>query len=53
MSESFHQLAAVLFVDIVGYSAIMQEDETTAVAKLNHFRDVVEIIAGELNEKFI
>jgi TolB-like protein/class 3 adenylate cyclase len=53
MSESFHQLAAVLFVDIVGYSAIMQEDEQTAVAKLNHFRDVVEIIAGELNGMII
>lgn len=53
MSEPFHQLAAVLFVDIVGYSAMMQQDEQTAVKKLNHFRDVLEIIAGELEGKII
>lgn len=53
MSEPFHQLAAVLFVDIVGYSAMMQEDEQAAVRKLNHFRDVLEIIAGELEGKII
>ena len=53
MSEPFHQLAAVLFVDIVGYSAMMQEDEQLAVEKINHFREVLEIIAGELNGKII
>jgi adenylate cyclase len=53
MSEPFHQLAAILFVDIVDYSAMMQEDEQTAVEKVNHFREVVEIIAGELNSKII
>lgn len=53
MSEPFHQLAAVLFVDIVGYSAMMQEDEQTAIQKINHFREVVEIIAGELDGKII
>lgn len=53
MSEPFHQLAAVLFVDIVGYSAMMQENEQDAVEKINHFREVVEIIAGELDGKII
>ena len=53
MSEPFHQLAAVLFVDIVGYSAMIQEDEQRAVEKVNHFREVLEIIAGELNGKII
>jgi TolB-like protein/class 3 adenylate cyclase len=53
MSEPFHQLAAVLFVDIVGYSAMMQENEQVAVEKINHFREVVEIIAGELDGKII
>ena len=53
MSEPFHQLAAVLFVDIVGYSALMQENEQSAVEKINHFREVVEIIAGELDGKII
>jgi TolB-like protein/class 3 adenylate cyclase/Flp pilus assembly protein TadD len=53
MSEPFHQLAAILFVDIVGYSAMMQEDEKEAVKKINHFREVLEIIAGELEGKII
>jgi adenylate cyclase len=53
MSEPFHQLAAILFADIVGYSAMMQEDEHAAVEKVNHFREVLEIIAGELNGKII
>ena len=53
MSEPFHQLAAILFADIVGYSAMMQEDEQAAVEKVNHFREVLEIIAGELNGKII
>ncbi|HEU4903140.1 MAG TPA: adenylate/guanylate cyclase domain-containing protein, partial [Flavisolibacter sp.] len=53
MSEPFHQLAAILFVDIVGYSAMMQEDEKAAVEKINHFREVLEIIAGELDGKII
>ena len=46
-------MAAVLFVDIVGYSAMMQEDEQTAIQKINHFREVVEIIAGELDGKIV
>jgi adenylate cyclase len=53
MSEAFHQLAAILFADIVGYSAMMQEDEHAAVEKVNHFREVIEIIAGELDGKII
>ena len=53
MSEPFHQLAAIVFVDIVGYSSMMQEDEQTAIQKINHFREVVEIIAGELDVKIV
>jgi adenylate cyclase len=53
MSEPFHQLAAILFADIVGYSAMMQEDEHSAVEKVNHFREVIEIIASELDGKII
>ena len=53
MAEPFHQLAAILFADIVGYSSMMQEDEQKAVEKINHFRDILEVIAGELNGKII
>jgi adenylate cyclase len=53
MPDSFHQLAAILFADIVSYSAMMQEDEQGAVEKVNHFREVLEIISSELNGKII
>jgi class 3 adenylate cyclase len=42
MSEPSRQLAAIVFSDIVGYSAIMQESETDAVEKVNRFRQVIE-----------
>lgn len=53
MQEHSHQLAAILFADIVGYTAMMQENENEAIEKINRFRDVVEIIATELNGKII
>lgn len=53
MHEHFHRLAAILFADIVGYTAMMQEDEATAVEKINRFREVLEIIAVELDGKII
>jgi len=51
MTENSHQLAAILFADIVGYTAIMQEDETAAVEKINKFRQSLETIADELKGK--
>ncbi len=53
MAEHSHQLAAILFADIVGYSAMMQENEEESVEKVNRFREVVELIAEELNGKII
>ncbi len=53
MAEHSHQLAAILFADIVGYTAMMQENEEVAVEKINRFREVVELIAEELNGKII
>jgi TolB-like protein/class 3 adenylate cyclase len=53
MAEHSHQLAAILFADIVGYTAMMQENEEDAVEKVNRFREVVELIAEELNGKII
>jgi len=38
MAEHSHQLAAILFADIVGYTSMMQEDEEAAVAKITRFR---------------
>ena len=53
MAEHSHQLAAILFADIVGYTALMQEDEIAAIDKINRFRQVIDIIADELNGKII
>lgn len=53
MAEHSHQLAAILFADIVGYTAMMQDNEEVAVEKINRFREVVELIAEELNGKII
>ncbi len=53
MQDSNHQLAAILFADIVGYTAMMQKDEEDSVQKVNRFRESVELIASELNGKII
>jgi adenylate cyclase len=53
MAENSHQLAAILFADVVGYTAMMQQDEDAAVEKINRFRQALETIAAELNGKII
>ncbi len=53
MAGQSHQLAAILFADIVGYTAMMQENEDMAVEKVNRFREVVELVAEELNGKIV
>jgi len=40
--ELTRQLAAVMFADIVGYTAMMQEDEQNAVLKRNRNKEVLE-----------
>jgi adenylate cyclase len=37
MEQQNRQLAAILFTDIVGYTAMMQKDEETALAVTRHF----------------
>jgi TolB-like protein/class 3 adenylate cyclase/Tfp pilus assembly protein PilF len=53
MPEHSHQLAAILFADIVNYTAMMQEDENTALEKITRFRHVIDIIVEELEGKMI
>ncbi|MEO5947275.1 MAG: adenylate/guanylate cyclase domain-containing protein [Chitinophagaceae bacterium] len=53
MPDHSHQLAAILFADVVGYTAMMQEDEAIAVEKINRFRHSLETISAELNGKII
>src|SRR5688572_12252246 len=40
--SSTRQLAAILFTDIVGYSAMMQKDEQRAIDLVKHHRTVLE-----------
>lgn len=35
-------LAAILFADIVGYTAIMQQNENEGLQKVERFREVLE-----------
>ena len=37
-------LAAILFADIAGYTALMQQNEATALLQLNHFKTSIESI---------
>ena len=39
---SVRQLAAIVFADIQGYTAMMEEDETTAHIIRNKFQETVE-----------
>ncbi len=41
MSET-RKLAAILFADIAGYTALMQQDEEQALQCLNRFKEVLE-----------
>lgn len=52
MAQS-HQLAAIVFTDIVGYTAMMQEDENLAVENINRFRQTIEAKIPEYNGTII
>ena len=47
------QLAAILFADIAGYTAMMQTNEEYAIAVANHFRKDVEAIVPKYQGKVI
>jgi TolB-like protein/class 3 adenylate cyclase len=51
--SSIRQLAAILFTDIAGYTAIMQEDEQLAVKLIKHHRLVLEKAVTDHDGKVI
>ncbi|MDH4296710.1 MAG: AraC family transcriptional regulator [Cyclobacteriaceae bacterium] len=50
---SNRQLAAIMFTDIVGYTAIMGNDENHALALLNKNRELQKPIIGEFSGRWI
>src|SRR6188768_2791422 len=48
MSQT-RQLAAIMFTDIVGYTAMMQADEQKAVAIIKHYNTTLEKLVNQFN----
>jgi adenylate cyclase len=51
--SSTRQLAAILFTDIAGYTAMMQHDEQSAVDMVKHHRAVLEKTVAEFDGEVI
>lgn len=52
MTET-RKLAAVMFTDIVGYTALMSHDEQKALSVLQKNRDIQKPLVGKFNGKFL
>ena len=53
MATETRQLAAVMFTDMVGYTALMQQNETLAIQKKERFRKCFEESISRHNGKVI
>jgi len=53
MSEATHQLAAIMFTDVVGYTALMGKDEDAAFKLLEKNRQLHESTIKEFNGKWL
>jgi adenylate cyclase len=49
MPETKRQLAAIMFTDMVGYTALMQEDEQTATANRDRHRKILQESISRFN----
>ena len=52
-SKQTHQLAAIMFTDIEGYTALMQKDEEKAIAVRNRHRDAFETITHKYKGRIL
>lgn len=48
-----HKLAAIVFADIAGYTAMMQENEQTALILLNRFKEVLERVSPQYGGRIV
>ena len=53
MPETIRQLAAIMFTDIVGYTALMQEDEDKAVKVRDRHREIFNSSTEKNNGKIL
>ena len=53
MQNQHRQLAAILFTDIVGYTALMQENEQKAVALIKHYNTALNELVALHNGKVL
>ena len=53
MQEQNRQLAAILFTDIMGYTAMMQQDEQNAVAVTRHYITVLKLSVAAHHGKIL
>ena len=53
MSESKHKLAAIMFTDIAGFTALSAKDEPGALALLNKQREILKPIVEEFGGRWL
>ncbi len=53
VTSKSRQLAAILFADIVGYTALMQKDEADAIVILSRFQEVIKTNAESFDGEII
>ncbi|MBL7961242.1 adenylate/guanylate cyclase domain-containing protein [bacterium] len=53
MSESIRQLSAIMFSDIVDYTALMQADEKSALNVIRHYNQVLQQAMTKYNGKVV
>ena len=51
--SSAHHLAAIMFADIVGYTDLMQHDETSAINKLHRFKEELKLKTLQYNGEIV
>ena len=51
--NSTRRLAAIVFADIAGYTAMMQKNEQEALQVLNHFRKDIDSLVPQFNGEII
>ena len=53
MNQGTRRLAAIMFADMVGYTALMQEDETRAKSNRDRHREVLEKNIADHNGEIV